>query len=237
MMKKSIINRNEINELKNNPTTRVPIVLCLDTSGSMSERNRNGARKIDELTNGIRMFYESVKADDLAAYAADVAIVTFADRAEIRQRFANVSGLISAPALKPQGVTAMGEGVNLALDLIEDRKEAYKSTGISYYQPWLVFMTDGYPYKGSQAELERAFMRCSSLVNKGRLTVIPVGIGERADMATVSKFSTRVPAQKLNDMKFADFFVWLSNSIVKVSQEQPCDDVKPDLTIRTWNTL
>lgn len=91
---------------KNNPTTRVPIVLCLDTSGSMAERNRNGARKIDELTNGIRMFYESVKADDLAAYAADVAVVTFADRAEIRQRFANVSGLISAPALKPQGVSS-----------------------------------------------------------------------------------------------------------------------------------
>ena len=88
MTKKSIINRNEINELKNNPTTRVPIVLCLDTSGSMAERNRNGARKIDELTNGIRMFYESVKADDLAAYAADVAIVTFADQAEIRQTYA-----------------------------------------------------------------------------------------------------------------------------------------------------
>ena len=236
MTKKSIINRNEINELKNNPTTRVPIVLCLDTSGSMAERNRNGARKIDELMNGIRMFYESVKANDLAAYSADVAIVTFDNRAEVRQRFANVSGLMSVPVLKPQGVTAMGEGVNMALDLLEDRKQTYKSTGISYYQPWLVFMTDGYPYMGSQAELERAFMRCSSLVNKGRLTVIPVGIGERADMATVNKFSTRVPAQKLNDMKFADFFVWLSNSIVKVSQEQPCD-VTPDLTIETWNTL
>ena len=37
----------------------------------------------------------------------------------------------------------MGEGVDLALNLLEQRKAAYKATGVDYYQPILVLMSDG----------------------------------------------------------------------------------------------
>lgn len=32
----------------------------------------------------------------------------------------------------------MGEGVNLALGLLEKRKQEYKDKGVDYYRPWLI---------------------------------------------------------------------------------------------------
>ena len=32
-------------------------------------------------------------------------------------------------------MTCMGEGLSLALDLLEKRKAKYKATGVDYYQP------------------------------------------------------------------------------------------------------
>ena len=50
--------------------TRVPVCLCLDTSGSMYDC-------IGELNEAVEVFYQAIKEDDKARNAADVAIVTF----------------------------------------------------------------------------------------------------------------------------------------------------------------
>lgn len=58
-------------ELVENPTPRVPICLVLDVSGSMS------GDPIEELQEGVRMFFDAIREDDVAQYAAEIAIVTF----------------------------------------------------------------------------------------------------------------------------------------------------------------
>ena len=58
-------------ELVENPTPRVPICLVLDVSGSMS------GQPIEELQEGVRMFFDAIREDDVAQYAAEIAIVTF----------------------------------------------------------------------------------------------------------------------------------------------------------------
>lgn len=58
-------------DLIDNPTTRVPVVLCLDTSGSMM------GDKISELNKGVKQFFEAVKNDDIAKYSVELCIVTF----------------------------------------------------------------------------------------------------------------------------------------------------------------
>lgn len=246
-----------IEDLINNPTPRVPICLCLDTSGSMGavegdcvetgetvyEDGRTwnivtgGTSRINELQKGVEAFYEAIREDEMAVYSAEISIVTFDNKATCLVDFANIERQENVPELHPIGDTAMGEGVNLALDLLERRKQEYKDKGVDYYQPWLVLMTDGEP-NGSAGELTRAINRTVEMVNQKKLTVFPIGIGSEANMSTLNKFSPKRPALKLQGLKFQEFFAWLSKSVSKTSQSTPGETVKLDLDgIKGWGEL
>lgn len=218
-------------DLVNNPTARVPVCLCLDTSGSM------GGTPIDELNEGVRMFYEAIREDDVAIYSAEVGIVTFGKEVQCIVDFASLELQPDAPILSANGMTPMGEAVNMALDLLEQRKNEYKEKGVDYYQPWLVLMTDGAP-NGKQAELSVAIERTVELVNQKKLTIFPIGIGEDADMEILAKFSPKRSPLKLQGLKFREFFAWLSQSVSKTSQSIPGENVKLDMDgLKGWAEL
>lgn len=178
-------------DLVNNPAPRVPICLCLDTSGSMGAVEEGGIRtgetlyedgkewslvtggrsRIDELQKGVKHFYESIREDEMAALSAEICIVTFDSEAKCILDFANIERQGTIPQLEAIGDTSMGEGVNLALDLLEQRKDEYKDKGVDYYQPWLVLMTDGFP-NGNQGELTRAINRTVDLVNQKKRLIV-----------------------------------------------------------------
>ena len=171
-----------IEDLVNNPTARVPICLCLDTSGSMH------GDSINELNEGVRTFYESIKSDETALYAAEVSIVTFGRNVTCIEDFSSVERQNNIPELDASGGTPMGEAINLALELLEKRKLEYKERGVDYYQPWLVIMTDG-ESNGSEEELEIAIKNTVQLVNNKKLTIFPIAIGEYADVNLLKRFS------------------------------------------------
>lgn len=217
-----------LEDLVNNPTARVPVCLCLDTSGSM------GGIPIDELNEGVRLFYEAIREDETALYSAEVSIVTFGGYAQCIVDFASLEVQPDAPTLTANGMTPMGEAVNMGLDLLEQRKDEYKDRGVDYYQPWLVLMTDGAP-NGDSAELSRAINRTVDLVNQKKLTVFPIGIGSDADMDVLAQFSPKRPPLKLQGLKFREFFAWLSKSVSKTSQSTPGESVKLDVDgIKGW---
>ncbi len=220
-----------LEDLVNNPTARVPVCLCLDTSGSM------GGIPIDELNEGVCLFYEAIREDETALYSAEVSIVTFGGYAQCIVDFASLEVQPDAPTLTANGMTPMGEAVNMGLDLLEQRKDEYKDRGVDYYQPWLVLMTDGAP-NGDSAELSRAINRTVDLVNQKKLTVFPIGIGSDADMDVLAQFSPKRPPLKLQGLKFREFFAWLSKSVSKTSQSTPGESVKLDVDgIKGWGEL
>lgn len=220
-----------LEDLVNNPTARVPVCLCLDTSGSMS------GMPIDELNEGVRLFYDAIREDETALYSAEVSIVTFGGNAQCIVDFASLEVQPNAPTLFANGMTPMGEAVNMGLDLLEQRKEEYKDRGVDYYQPWLVLMTDGAP-NGDSSELSRAINRTVELVNQKKLTVFPIGIGAEADMGVLAQFSPKRPPLKLQGLKFREFFAWLSKSVSKTSQSTPGESVKLDVEgIKGWGEL
>ena len=220
-----------LEDLVNNPTARVPVCLCLDTSGSMF------GMPIDELNEGVRLFYEAIREDETALYSAEVSVVTFGGNAQCIADFASLEVQPNAPTLTADGMTPMGEAVNMGLDLLEQRKDEYKDRGVDYYQPWLVLMTDGAP-NGDSAELSRAINRTVDLVNQKKLTVFPIGIGSDADMNVLAQFSPKRPPLKLQGLKFREFFAWLSKSVSKTSQSTPGESVKLDVEgIKGWGEL
>lgn len=203
-----------------NPTQRIPICLCLDTSGSMK-----GA-PIEELNKGVKLFYDSLKEDEVAAYSAEICIVTFGNKEEPWVRcvsdFSDLLKQGSVPPLSAGGQTPMGDAVNLALDLLEKRKEQYKKGGIDYYQPWLVIMTDGCPGGDKTPDsLSKAQERATMLVNEKKLVVMPVWIGKESlidGIETLQKFSPKNGVKRLAGLNFKAFFKWLSSSVSGISQ-------------------
>ncbi len=208
----------DINEqdLINNPSPRLPVCLVLDTSSSMS------GEPIDELNKGIKFFFDNVKADEIAKTSAEISVVTFASNVEKILGFADIERQ-EIPVLSAFGYTHMGEGVNLALTLLEERKEKYKDIGLAYYQPIMVLMTDGKPEDEPINVTEGAIKRVCDLVNqqKPKLTIIPIAIGKYADMNFLKCFSPKIPPLRLKGLNFTAFFEWLSRSTAEVTQSNP----------------
>jgi uncharacterized protein YegL len=231
-------------DLVSNPSTRLPVCLCLDVSGSMNRTEggtptgrtefidgemwnivEGGTTALQELIKGVEYFFDAIKSDEIARYSVELSIVVFGDKANTILEFANIDRQ-SIPSFTANGNTAMNEGVNLALDLLEQRKGEYSSKGVDYYQPWMVLMTDGYPTDNTYSAINRV----KKLGKNKKLTLFPVSIGHDADMQILKQFSTLN-----NDMvlkvksaeHFKEFFEWLSQSIVVASQSVPGD--KPQL--------
>lgn len=216
-------------DLPTNPTTRVPVVLCLDTSASMTINNR-----IDQLNQGVQEFFRSLSEDRIARYAAEICIVTFGTDVKKLIDFNSVEKQKTAfgkVKLVAKGNTAMGKAVEMSLDLLEERKKKYKHYGIDYWQPWLVLMTDGQ----ATDDIDAAVTRCSTLVGKRKLYVFPVAMGSEASLKQLKQFSPKREPLRLDDQKMSEFFVWLSQSVRTTSQSSPGDEVVlPEIT---WRVL
>lgn len=219
-------------DLFDNPTARIPVCLVLDRSLSMSGDPGLGApirqfnpRPIDELNDAVAQFFSEVKDDVILLNGAEIATVTFAADVHVLGDFEALSR--SQPVkidLDQYGGTSLGSGVNVALDLLEQRKEEYAHAGVDYYQPWLVIMTDGLPtdetYIAAAARTrERALQR--------KLVVFPVAIGDGAEIDVLALFATedRKP-MRMRNMAFREFFRWLSQSMRRVGESTPGDRIQ-----------
>ena len=123
-------------EFADNPEARCSIVMVLDVSESMI------GVKIDTLNQALVKFRDIIRQDPVTALRADVAIVAFDDVAWVLQDFTNGTGF-EAPRLEVKGGTNFSQPVNMALDLIEARKQSYRDSGVAYYRSLVYFLTDG----------------------------------------------------------------------------------------------
>lgn len=193
-------------EFAANPENRVPVILLLDTSGSMS------GQPIQELNRGIAAFKEDVLKNTQASLSVEVAIVKIGPVVQLVQDFVTVDNF-TPPILEASGQTPMGAGIEYALDLLEDRKETYKANGIQYYRPWVFLITDGAPTDDWQSAAQRVR---ESEANR-RLSFFAVAV-QGANIKTLQQIapSERPPIQ-LNGLDFRALFVWLSTSMKRVS--------------------
>ena len=194
----------------------VACVLLLDISGSMD------GDPIANLNRGVREFKDQSMLDDLAKKRIDVAIVTFSDTARVVQEFAPLPEM-TAPALEASGQTAMGAGLDLAMDLIERRKGVYKEVGTPYFRPWIFMITDGEPTD----EYTAAAARLKSLETGKKLMCWAIGV-PGYNVGKLKEITERVI--ELKDINFVSIFEWLSNSMVAVSHSDIEDRVRfPEL--------
>lgn len=199
-------------EFAENPEPRVPCVLLVDTSTSMS------GPRLDELNAGLELYRDELLADPLAAKRVEVALVTFGGRVTRLVEFVTASEF-DPPRLQAIGGTPMGEAISTALDMIEERKSSYRENGVAYYRPWAFMITDGEPNDHWKPVVSRVH---AGEANKS-VSFFAVGV-EGANMEVLREICVRQPLW-LQGMKFRELFSWLSNSQQAVSRSSPGDEV------------
>jgi uncharacterized protein YegL len=127
--------------------------------------------------------------------------------------------------------TPMGEAVELAIKLLNERKAEYKTAGVEYYQPWLVLMTDGQPTDS----ITNAAILTTSMVETGKLSFFPIAIGAGANLIELGKFSPKRKPLKLKGLNFREFFEWLKESAKSTSQSTPGQTI--NLTPPGWASV
>ena len=202
-------------EMLENPESRVPCVILIDTSSSMH------GNPIREVNLGIRKFAEEIQADELTALRADIAIIAFNHEHQVAVNFGEMMDA-EQTTLVASGGTKMCQPLHDALDMIEHRKNVYRENGVHYYRPIIMLLTDGQPNDQTN-DLKEIATRIKQSEDERKLTFFPIGT-ENADMKCLSMLSNLEP-RKLRGTNFAALFQWLSSSITKISHSQMGENV------------
>lgn len=204
-----------------NPEPRVPCVLLLDVSGSMS------GDKIQELNKGLATLRTELLKDEQAARRVELAIVTFGGRVQVAQDFVTPSEF-NPRELAVEGDTPMAAGILKAFELVEQRKARYEASDLDSYEPWIFMVTDGEPTDDDNLLIDaHAKIAWAERRERGkRIAFFAVGV-EGANMKRLSALCKRTPL-KLKGLSFARMFRWVSQSLKSVSQKQIGDRVPLD---------
>ena len=229
-------------DLANNPIKRLASCLVLDTSESMGWRMDDGSMPIDELNRGVKMYMKAIKNDEKNKEKVEIAIITFGSKEfsksipeqqrdpkngvkKILDFDDHINDEKEIPSLEADGFTSMGEAVSLALEMLDERKKVYKRTSGTYDQPWLIIMTDGYPYDYQKKMRNYGFYdgetinesasKATELVDNKKLVVIPIACGDDANIDILKKFSPKNDPMRVTHLDFEKFFEYLSQTQAK----------------------
>jgi len=194
-------------DFADNPESRCPCLLLLDTSGSMS------GFPIQQLNEGVRTFKSELLRDALAVKRVEVAVLTFGP-VKLQTDFQTVDNF-DPVNLTANGDTPAGAAITAGIALIHQRKQKYKEHGVGYYKPWIILITDGVPtddWKQAAAMIKDGEAR-------NAFAFFAIGV-EDANMEILERLSVRQPL-KLKGLMFREFFMWLSASMKIVSGKSP----------------
>lgn len=204
---------------------RIPTVVLLDISGSMS------GKPINQLNEALEQYKKEIGEDYKTEKAVDISIVTFGDGdATIDQSFTEMSNW-QPTELSAGGSTPMCEALIKGVNHMEEYRNHLNDSNTPTKKGLVWVLTDGKPTDENQSwknsNTETYWNKAKSLVkqgtDKGDLLFYFVGIGSNADMSKLEELADAAPdadrfegerAQtlELDEGMFQEFFKVLSES-------------------------
>ena len=217
-------------EFADNPEPRCPVLIIADCSGSMS------GRPVDAMNQGVDDLYQAIIDDEIARNRVEVALLSFNTETRVERDFSTVSER-TRTTMRAGGGTNMHVAIQQGCDILEARKEQYRLGGVPYFRPIMVIFSDGLP-TSPRSEMEQANQRLVDMESGSQLTIFKVGINAAAVQAMLRVLpnpNSRFQPQQLDNLRFSDFFVWLSRSVSAISRSTPGDVV--NLPPTDWTTI
>ena len=115
----------------------LPVILLLDTSGSMSINDNIGT-----MNRAIKEMLQDFKSAVNSEANISVAIITFGEHTGVYMPLKNVEQIdIQSISLSAYGMTPLGQALDIAKKMIEDKNQIPSRS----YRPTVVLVTDGAP--------------------------------------------------------------------------------------------
>lgn len=203
-----------LNEFTTQAARPLPVIILADTSGSMASEG-----KIDALNQSLRDMLATFSATDDLRAEIHVSIITFGGEACLHTPFQPASQVDFNP-LVADGGTPLGQAMNFAADLIED-KNAIPSRA---YRPTVVLVSDGQPTDRWEPALAK-------LTQQGRAQKadrIALAIGDDADVSVLQRFLAH-PEKKVfraaDARRVKDFFQFVTMSVTTRTRSANPNDI------------
>lgn len=143
-------------------------VFVLDVSGSMR------GKPMEEMNKGLQYLYKEFANDVYISPKLEVSLIAFNNIVKIIQEPSLIESFrMPHLSVTDNSATAMEVAVNLAINLVEHRKEWYKMTGQSYSRPLIVLISSVEP--NSTHNIEALAKRIKKDTANKKYLFIPIG--------------------------------------------------------------
>lgn len=199
-----------------------PMYLLLDLSSEMS------GECIDKINQGLNRFSQNINNHYPSTQLLNINLITFSDEISIYKQFWK-DDKYKDFNLEASGSRKMGKAINLVLDEYDKLIASYQSNNILFHKPWIFLVIGGVPTD--------AWHESAKLVQKAvdiqKFNFFVVGV-QTENQAVLRQIATdNVPPLMLNNLKFDEFFDWLSKNIstIVTSKQGSTVNLSP---ITTW---
>lgn len=195
----------------------IPVIILADTSGSMSLDG-----KIDAMNQAIRGMITSFAGESRLNAEIHLSVITFGGKAETHLALTPAHQISNFEDFSAVGGTPMGEALQMAKDLIED-KEIIPSRA---YRPVIILVSDGHPTDDWQSQFN-AF--CNS-DRAQKATRMAMAIGNDADESMMKDFTNDLEAPLFranNSQDIIKFFRAVSMSVTSRSRSATPNQISP----------
>jgi uncharacterized protein YegL len=197
------------------PARTLPVVLLLDTSGSMREDD-----KIQILNNSVTEMIEELTEVDAGHGYITLSIITFGgDSANVAVAHKPIAD-VEFSSLRANGRTPLGEAFKLTRELIEDR-EALPSRA---YRPTIALVSDGIP---TDRDWKRELDALLTSERGAKATRFALAIGADADLQLLTKFSGDKPHEASEAAEIRKFLRFVTTTVSQVTLSEFVPDVSP----------